>query len=216
MEIPCTREAYENYSADKVITIILTLRKILRYILYQTGHDRCWIMYQLIYCMLEGSPPLITKMPKKKTAMRKCKLFYEHNSTDTPDKIPSDAILDHRKWDEDIKLMKPDELKDHLVVIINAIKKHQSMPYPTVEGGRELFSMLPEKIPADFTLPNREEFLYGINAAGDLLRNAGCEPFWDNHKNLCSKDHHDFEHWAPCTEDPMATLRGLLDKNFQV
>ncbi len=62
----------------------------------------------------------------------------------------------------------------------------------TIEDDRVLYSVLPEKIPADFRLPPRSEFLGEVRSP-----HAGCPAFWRSH-NGCSATRHDLHQWGPC------------------
>ena len=56
-----------------------------------------------------------------------------------------------------------------------------------------LYKLLPEhgKVPVDFTLPPREEFL------GTVKDCAGCPNFWKSHAN-CQTQKHNPHAWGPC------------------
>src|SRR3989344_3813621 len=117
-----------------------------------------------------------------------------------------DQIGDDRCWVDDYKVWNtlPDTkqvlrlptnaegLRSELGKLESAIRKHSYIVYRerTLEDDKELYSVLPEKIPADFRLPCEEDFL------GTVRTDAGCPQFWNSHQNCPGE--HDLHQWGPC------------------
>ena len=184
-----------HLNRNGMITAIRKRRQVVRVHRDATGDDRCWVTDYLIWEMLNDTfriPVLQLSLEQK---MARCILFYEHRRADMPDPVPEDAITDPLKWDNDLWKMMPDELFAKLICIQEAIRCHRNVigRPRTIEDDRKLYSVLPEKIPADFHLPPEKEFI------GRALQNAGCPNFWDSHAHcnyLCN-----LHQWGPCGQE---------------
>jgi hypothetical protein len=155
------------------------------------GDDRCWLDDYLVHEMLEDWGPHPIKLPEN--AFEICTCFYRLRRSETADPMPKDAILDPAHWDDDLIGRTSIELLQILFGLQQAINKHRSIPVRmrTIEDDRELYSILPEKIPADFRLPPEEEFL-GEEKAPE----AGCPAFIRSHHDclgICN-----LHAWGPC------------------
>jgi len=165
----------------------------------QKGDDRCWVDDYFIYEFLDDSPCMPTTMPPLEVVMRECELFYEHRRAESPDPIPDDAILDQAEWDHDLDEKNWEYHLDTLVALQRSAVRFRDVRLVekrpvTLDDDRALYSILPEKIPADFRLPPREEFLGEARAP-----HAGCPAFWGRHLKLCgARAEHDFHKWPPC------------------
>jgi hypothetical protein len=192
MPLPHERRWLEVVTYDELGTAIRERRQVLRDHRDQKGDDRCWLDDYKVWAMIQGAPVLSTHPPPYEIFMSSCLLFYEFCRMDEPDPIPIDALLEPALWDHDLRSFSYDQMIDEMVKIQQAIFKHlhiSSRPR-TVRDCRELYSVLPEKIPADFRLPPREEFL------GRARRGAGCPQFWESHRSctpLCN-----LHQWGPC------------------
>ncbi len=174
-----------------MIDKIKELRNAIRYHRDQVGDDRCWIDDYKVWNALPEIKQRL-HLPTYDEGMRRCRNFFKHRNADSADKVPADAILDPTKWDEDLAGMSTQNLSDELNKLENAIKEHAYIAYRerTFEDDQILYSVLPEKIPADFRLPSEEDFL-GVREA-----NAGCPQFWNSHKDCPGE--HNIHQWGPC------------------
>lgn len=160
--------------------------------------DRCWADDYLIWTFVEGLPLYLCQFPPFSDAMKKCVEFYNFRRSDTPDTATPEANFDKATWDNDLETMNASELINELVKIQEAICVHYEIGNRprTTEDDRKLYSVLPEKIPADFRLPPEEDFL-GENKAP----NAGCPSFWKSH-GRCETMCHNLHQWGPCKDKP--------------
>ncbi len=158
------------------------------------GDDRCWLDDYKIWALIPGSFPAPLEVPPMEEAMDMCRAFYKLRGSDTADETPADAVRDPQHWDEDIEKMSDEQLTEELVRIKTAVRRHRDAACSPITIGedRELYSILPEKIPADFRLPLEAEFL-GEAQAPD----AGCPSFWRSHAH-CKAKCHDLHKWGPC------------------
>ena len=176
-----------------MIAAIRKRRQVVRVHRDATGDDRCWVSDYLVWEMLNDTLRVsVVFQFSMEQKMARCRLFYEHRRADAPDPIPEDATLDPLQWDNDLWKMMPDELFAKLIRIQEAIRCHRNIfgRPRTIEDDRKLYSVLPEKIPADFRLPPEKEFI------GRSLQHAGCPNFWDSHAtcgHLCN-----LHQWGPC------------------
>lgn len=172
-------------------------RRVIRYHRDQLGDDRCWLDDYLVWVMLEDTPSEPKTLPLYDEMMRRCGDFFTYRQVKTPDALSNEAIFDHGHWDDDLAKMHSDALLDELMKIQQAIRRHGDITDRprTVDDDRRLYSVLPEKLPADFRLPPREEFLEGVKAG------AGCPNFWRSHQG-CSAEHYDNHCWGPCQQQP--------------
>ena len=169
----------------------MELRKEIRYHRDQKGDDRCWVDDYKVHDLVSETKQIL-KLPTYDEGMRKCRTFFKYRNATAADTIPADAILDLAKWDDDLKAMDHNGLTNELSKLENAIKKHGNIVYRvrTADDDRELYNVLPEKIPADFRLPCEEDFL------GTTKTDAGCPQFWKSHEH-CSGEHN-LHQWGPC------------------
>lgn len=170
---------------------ILEMRSAIRSHRGQKGDDRCWLDDHAVY----NTVPSIREkvhLPTYDEGMRKCRLFYKNRNAVSADPVPSDAILNSVEWDDDLREMNAEDLRNEHTKLETAILKHYNIPHDkkTIEYDRELYSILPEKIPADFRLPCEEDFL------GTKKTDAGCPQFWKSHQR-CSGEHN-LHQWGPC------------------
>ena len=126
--------------------------------------------------------------------MKKCGAFYRYRRTEIPDPEPMGAITDPKEWDSDLILMTQEELEGELLRIRAAVRTHREINgrERTVDDDRELYSILPERLPADFRLPLESDFLGEAKAP-----HAGCPSFWRSHET-CAAGAHDMHTWGPC------------------
>ena len=192
MRLPYQRESLLQLSRTELLRMIFECRRAIRYHRDQKGDDRCWLDDYLVWRMLDDSPsaPILPFGE----AMWRCEEFYVFRRADAADPVPPDAIPDPALWDADIPRMDAGELLDKLAQAQETIRRHRDMPHwlRTIEHDRLLYSVLPEKIPPDFRLPPRNEFLGEAKAPC-----AGCPSFWRSHAN-CSIEKHDPHRWGPC------------------
>ena len=174
-----------------VYSQIAEMRKAIRSHRDQRGDDRCWLDDQVVWNTVSSIEQKV-HLPAYGEGMRKCRLFYKNRNAASTDPIPADAMLDPAKWDDDLVEMSSERLWNEYITLEKAILKHRNIPEytRTVDDDRELYSVLPEKIPADFRLPREEEFL------GTVRTDAGCPQFWNSHQNCPGE--HDLHQWGPC------------------
>lgn len=168
-------------------------RRVIRKSRDERGDDRCWMDNYLIWAMLENSPVDPMKAPAYGEAMQSCEQFYKYCSTEDKDPTPLDAILDPDHWDDDLWGINKNRLVYKLLEIQLAITILRDVYYHrplTIDDYRNLYVILPEKIPADFRLPPRSEFLGTDNP------HAGCPRFWMSHSNC--KGPCNLHVWGPC------------------
>lgn len=175
---------------------ILERRKVIRWHRDQVGDDRCWLDDFLVWAMVEGSAQTPSSIPFNE-GMGRCRGFYHCRRSDTKDPVPGDAILDPALWDTDLTDMDTRQLLRALARTQDSICRHRDVEKTkkrlrTIDDDRELYSALPEKIPADFRLPPEEEFLERAKAG------AGCPRFWDSHSG-CGRSCN-LHQGGPCKE----------------
>ncbi len=125
--------------------------------------------------------------------MKQCRAFYTYRRSESADQPSPHANYDKSTWDADVTFMSAHGLHAELERIEHTIRKHRDIASRerTVEDDCELYHILPEQVPADFRLPNEEEFL------GTKKEGAGCPNFWKSH-NQCSTTQHNLYQWGPC------------------
>lgn len=158
------------------------------------GDDRCFLDDYLVWRWFVGPPTDPTEFISVEHGMAQCILFYEYRNADEADQVPEDAILEPAHWDDDLAALDDKGLFFALSDIQQAIRKHRDItgrPRMTCDD-RELYHVLPEKLPADFRLPSRGEFLGTV-----LFPHAGCPAFWNSH-GQCQTKTHNFHAWGPC------------------
>jgi hypothetical protein len=127
--------------------------------------------------------------------MDQCRNFYAHRRCDVADAMPAGAISDPVAWDEDLRPMTQPQLAKTLAALQAAIRKHRDVKDRprNADDDRALYTILPEKLPADFRLPGEDDFLGEAKAP-----NAGCPSFWRSHKDCAGK--HNMHRWGPCDD----------------
>lgn len=170
---------------------IKELRTAIRYHRDQTGDDRCWLDDHLVWNLLPELKQDVD-LPGYEEGMKKCTSFFKCRNAISLPEIPQNAILDPAKWNEDLPIMNDLQLIAELEKLKMAIKRHHDIQNRerTLEDDKELYAVLPEKIPADFRLPSEEDFL------GTTRTNAGCPQFLKSHSQCAGK--HKFDQWGPC------------------
>ncbi|OGZ07767.1 MAG: hypothetical protein A3D65_01550 [Candidatus Lloydbacteria bacterium RIFCSPHIGHO2_02_FULL_50_13] len=171
---------------------ILERRKGIRNHRDQLGDDRCFLDDYLVWKWLSDAPTEPEKFTSE-DGMKECVLFYEHRRTETSDPVSADAITDPAHWDDDLETMSLSDLHNELSRLQKALRTHRDIigRSRTVADDRALYAVLPEKIPADFRLPPKEEFLGEARAP-----KAGCPAFWRSHDGC--KGCHNYHKWGPC------------------
>jgi len=166
------------------------LRTVIRYHRDQKGDDRCWLDDFLVWKKVTGKD--ITELPTYEEGMAKCRSYFRLRSMKSLDPTLANAVIDPGKWDDDLATMDEEQLRRECLRIEQAIRKHDAIVgrERTVDDDRELYSVLPEKIPADFRLPCEKDFL------GTTKTSAGCPQFWKSHSS-CSGEHN-LHQWGPC------------------
>ncbi len=197
MRLPTDTKSLYDLTDEELKKAILERRAVIRKHRDQKGDDRCWLDDQLVWLMLSDTPELPPGPPTFEYAMEVCRNFHRYRNSDAADSIPHDAILDEAYWDYDIEdptINSHYTLFMELSTIQYAIKWHRdnSRTPRTADDDRGLYSVLPEKIPADFRLPPEEEFLGEAKAP-----NAGCPAFWRSHVS-CPNKCHNLHKWGPC------------------
>lgn len=158
------------------------------------GDDRCWLDDYFVWNMIDGTPAPPTGTPPFHEGMQTCRAFFQFRNAATADPMPLNAISDPARWDEDLMDMDDAGLTKELTRLQDAIRAHRDIgDRPrTADDDRDLYAVLPEKIPCDFRLPPEKDFLGEAKAP-----NAGCPSFWRSHA-ACPASCHDFTRWGPC------------------
>lgn len=192
-------QACQSLTEGQIIAAIMERRELVRTHRDQLGDHRCWLDDPPMWLMLDDTPPEPPRLPPEPEMMGVCELFFLHRNADAPDIIPANAILDRALWDQDLENKSKAQLIEPLWKIQMAICLHRDMPIQqnrprNIEDDRALYKALPEKLPADFRLPPREEFLGRAKAP-----HAGCPAFHDSHNQcpaICPAC--DLHNWGPC------------------
>lgn len=178
--------------ADLARSMVKLLRNSVRDHRKAVGDDRCWLDDYLLWSVLPDTPNLAK--PTSEAGMLRCKEFYLNRRADEPDPIPSEAILDPAHWDDDLE--RPDVNPEQAFAsLIEAIRAHRDLPEGTtrtLEHDRILYLALPERMPADFRLPPKDEFL-GRSANPRV----SCPNFWASHAS-CPAGGCYLHAWGPC------------------
>jgi hypothetical protein len=156
------------------------------------GDDRCWLDDYRLWSLLPNTPSLTKPTPQE--GMQRCLEFYRHRRAEEPDPLPPEDALDPSLWDADLEQPGVD-LARIWCELVKAIRAHRVLPPDTVrtlEHDRRLYRVLPEKLPADFRLPPKEEFL-GVSANP----RASCPNFWASH-SACEAAECNLHAWGPC------------------
>lgn len=185
---------YEFYAAYVFFPKIVTYRDAIRKHRDEKGDNRCWLDDFRLYKKTINENLVMITLPPQEEMMRRCTEFHMYRRADAPDSVPFDAIVDPKKWNDDINAIAPADLHIEFKKIEAAIKKHHDIvDRPrTIQDDRALYAVLPEKVPADFRLPSREEFL------GTAKPGAGCPAFWDSHQQCSFRNNCDVHSWGPC------------------
>ena len=196
MQLPTNTEKLINIGLSKKLLVseIKKRRRAIRKHRDQKLDDRCWLDDYWLYEFLEDALPSPTRLPNFTEMMERCREFYTLRRKAEPDPIPSDAILDCNHWNEDLKFLDENGLCTELHKIQCALSNHRDVSAGprSVQSDRELYGVLPEKIPADFRLPEEADFLGERKSP-----HAGCPSFWRSHMN-CTKPC-DIHSWGPCS-----------------
>lgn len=173
--------------------LIKLIRATIRWHRDQKGDDRCWLDDFKVWQMAFDRITVLYFL-NFDTGMAICRIYYAFRRSDKADPIPEDAIVDKRLWNADLDKMNAGELRLELEKLQTAIINHRDIEDRprTFKDDRALYSVLPEKIPADFRLPAVEDFLGERKAP-----NAGCPSFWRSHGE-CLARCHKFHQWGPC------------------
>jgi len=193
MSLSADPKVLAGCGAAQLRAAILERRRVIRYHRDQRGDDRCWLDDYLVWAMLEDTPAEPATLPPYDQMMQKCGDFFNHRQANSSDVVPSEAIFGPGHRDDDLAKMSPEALIEELVKIQQAICRHRDITDRprTVDDDRLLYSVLPEKIPADFRLPSQADFLEGAKAG------AGCPNFWQSHQG-CLAEKHNNHCWGPC------------------
>ncbi len=193
MILSCDPEELSRLSKVELQVAILERRSAIRWHRGQILDDRCFYDDYALWHLLKDSPPR-PGLISVEWGMGQCTLFYEYRRSDTLDPVPEGAILDPKRWDDDLLGLTEEGLLAKLVQLQKALGAHRDIrDRPrTIEDDRVLYQILPENLPADFRLPPREEFL-GYACAP----RAGCPSFWKSH-GTCQGPHN-LHQWGPCS-----------------
>ena len=194
MRLPNHPRILARFNHTELLEAILERRKVIREHRDQVGDDRCWLDDYLVWDMLDDSMSRPLALPTFTDGMNKCEIFYIFRRAENKDPTPKSAILNPTLWDKDLDHLTPSQLWYELSRLQNAISKHRDIfdRNRSIDDDRELYNVLPEKIPADFRLPPKEEFLGEAKAP-----TAGCPSFWRSHGQCTTRDHN-FHCWGPC------------------
>lgn len=180
-----------------VLQSIIECRHAIREHRDAKGDDRCWLDDYKIWALIPGSFEAPAEPPPFEQAMDMCTAFYHLRRAKSADPMPEGAVTDRQQWDKDLEAMSDEQLAEELVRIHTVIRRHRDAAGDpiTINEDRDLYSILPEKIPADFQLGTVEEFLGEAKAP-----HAGCPSFWRSHAN-CPAKKHNLHQWGPCGKD---------------
>ncbi|MBX4187829.1 MAG: hypothetical protein KW793_01695 [Candidatus Doudnabacteria bacterium] len=192
MILGTSRQQLTQLGERDLIIAITERRNSIREHRDQKLDDRCWVDDYSVWKYLENSPAIPPLC--KEQAMKRCELFYNRRREDFPDPMPTGALTDRKDWDADLFNKPREKMVNTLLEIQLAIYQHSHIPdkYRTACDDRALYRVLPERLPPDFRLPPREEFLGEAKAP-----NAGCPSFWRSHER-CPGDKHNLHYWGPC------------------
>lgn len=181
-------------SVKDVLQEIIECRHAIREHRDAKGDDRCWLDDYAVWALIPGSFPVPAELPPFDAGMDMCRAFYKLRRATSPDVPPPGAVHDPQQWDSGLGQMDDGQLAEELVRLKTAILRHRNCACNplTINDDRDLYGILPEKLPADFRLPPLEDFL-GEAKAPD----AGCPAFWRSHAG-CKTKRHDLHKWGPC------------------
>lgn len=200
MRLPCDKVSLSHLSVKDLKKAILERRAVIRGHRDAKGDDRCWLDDWLVWAMLDDTPDPPITPPLHEDAIEQCTRFWYFRNERFADPIPPDAIIDPLRWDDDLAATNGIGFIEELMRIQEAIEQHRDIAgrIRTSEDDRLLYAVLPEKLPADFRLPPREDFLGEAKAP-----HAGCPAFWRSHAH-CPTTRHDLHRWGPCVTDAPA------------
>lgn len=174
---------------------VLECRTAIRSHRDEKGDDRCWIDDYAVWGQVPGLSQMLTEPPPFENAMAICRDFYRLRRAATCDPVPAHAITDPKLWDADLDAMTDTQLGAELERLHAVIRTHHAADTLTIDDDRALYTVLPEKMPADFRLPPEHEFLGEAKAP-----HAGCPSFWRSHKN-CPTSCHTLSQWGVCGDN---------------
>ncbi len=179
----------------KLLMTILERRRVIRTHRDQKLDNRCWLDDLFVWAMLSDSPPEPFKLGPPEQTMSLCQNFYVFRRASRRDPIPKNAIREERLWNKDLLSMSKTRLEEELSLIQQAIKAHRDIfgRHRTIDDDRLLYKILPEKLPADFRLPPRRDFLGDCKAP-----RVGCPSFIRSHQS-CTAKVCDLHKWGPCS-----------------
>jgi hypothetical protein len=195
MQLPYRLEKLKalNLGKTQLLRHIRARRKAIRWHRDQKLDDRCHFDDYQVWKFVLDAPVMPTRITSPEMMMQQCIDFYQFRRANKPDPIPEYAIIDPRKWDIDLKSMDAHQLLQELARLQKTIEDHVCATRPiTITYDRWLYQVLPEKIPADFRLPARKDFLGERRAP-----QAGCPSFIRSHQNCRGKCN--LSKWGPCT-----------------
>lgn len=190
MRLPCNRDLLLKLDSYHLHAAILERRVTIRNHRDTRGDDRCHLDDYLVWEMLDDSPAIPISPPPFEEAMALCRQFFYLRRAHAPDPMPFDVINDPKQWDNDLVPMTYYQLLVELICIQKVIRTHRDIGNRprTIDDDRMLYSVLPEKIPADFRLPSEDEFLGEAKTP-----HAGCPAFWRSH-DAYPHSRHDLHH----------------------
>lgn len=169
---------------------IINLRVAIRKHRDQKGDDRCWVDDYWLYDLLPGNKKRLPSHIAYEEGMQCCIDFFEHRKSE-PVYVQQEKTMIPEYKDDDLDVMNNRELTLELARLRHAIKQHMHISRKkTLQDDKLLYFVLPEKVPADFRLPNRQEFIEGVKSG------CGCPNFWKSHEQ-CSGEHN-YHAWGPC------------------
>jgi hypothetical protein len=211
MRLPSDFKKLRHLAYNKIFDGIIERRKALREHRDATGDDRCWLDDYTLYTLVEGLPnSAFVNSESLDSRMRECEMFWTQRRAEESDPVPEGAILEREKWDADLEGMTRLQLLRELVKLQEGISRHffaryKGKGFVGLDDDRNLYKLLPEKLPADFRLPPREDFLGEAQAP-----NAGCPSFWRSHQACPGRCN--FHTWGPCPKDKESKKKRVAGK----
>ncbi len=143
--------SWKNQETKKAI---LNLRYAVRWHRDQFGDDRCWLDDWRVYKFLpEGFK---NELPSYEACMELCKQ-YKNFRTETKPPVPYESVTKNQ-LDIDLLYLSPSGLKYELEQICQAVRHHLNIGdgNRTASDDRLLYNILPDKIPANQSVPDLE------------------------------------------------------------
>ena len=192
MRLPSDKSLLSSLTQPEKQEAIIERRSAIRAHRDAQGDDRCWVDDYTVWKLLDDSPEDLTTAPSFEDGMKCCRDFFNFRQEDHQDSI--EPVTDTAHWDDDLIAMTNDQLLDGLLQLQIAIRSHRDTTNQprTMEDDKALYSVLPEKVATDFSLPPEVDFLGEAKAP-----HAGCPSFWRSHQN-CSTTKHNLHRWGPC------------------